>query len=153
MPTKTTAPRPDECVGERLRTARKDRGWRQADLVEQLHKLGATGWRQTKITKIENGDTKRLALSDVLELAAALGVQPALLISPAEADVQVTPKLRTSAADFRAWLRSERPLDPARERDYRTGKLIPEDEWRNVTIGGARAEAAAVAREGKTHAS
>jgi transcriptional regulator with XRE-family HTH domain len=148
--------RPDQYVGERVKAARQDRGWRQADLVDRLHQLGATSWIQTKITKIENGGknggTKRLALADVLELAAALGVQPALLLSPADGDVQVAPKLRCSAAEFRSWLRSEKPLDPADERIYSTGKLVPDDEWRNVTITGVRATATATGKAGEVDA-
>jgi transcriptional regulator with XRE-family HTH domain len=150
MPKKTTAARrPDEYIGERLLLARKGRDWLQADLVRELHRLGFTQWWQSKVAKIERGETKRLALEDLLALAAALGVQPALLLSPADGDVQVAPKLRRSAEDFRAWLRSDKPLRPEDERTYVSGNLVPDDEWRSVTIRGEAARATARGNEGK----
>jgi transcriptional regulator with XRE-family HTH domain len=158
QPAKT----PDQYIGRRVEIARRDREMRQSDLVERLHDLGETQWRQTKISKIEKGQTQRISLADVIALAAALGVQPALLLSPDDGtEVQVTPKFRCSAADFRAWLRSDRPLWPEDDRVYKGGKLVPDNEWRRVrvtdegravdaTVPGETARATGVPKGGNT---
>ena len=141
MPTKKTLARhPDEYVGKQVEKARKSRGWRQADLVNRLHELGATNWRQTKITKIEKGQTKRLALADTLELAAALGVKPAHLMTPTEGDVELTPKLRFDGLKFKMWLSGQEPLFPEDDRTYTAGALVPEEEWLHLvsTLSGAQ---------------
>jgi transcriptional regulator with XRE-family HTH domain len=126
------ARRPGEYIGERIVTARKDRGWTQAELAKQLERLGPhNGWRQSKIAKIENGAAKKLALDDVLALAVALGVAPAYLLSPPEeGDVEVAPKLVCSAPDFRRWLRGEWPLEADSARNYYFGALVPDSEWK-----------------------
>jgi transcriptional regulator with XRE-family HTH domain len=129
MPTKTTARRPDQYIGEQVEKARKSRGWRQIDLVNRLHELGATHWRQTKITKIERGQTKRIALADTLELAAALGVKPAGLMTPNEGDVELTPKLRRDGLRFKQWLSGNEPLFPEDKRNYEAGALVSDAEW------------------------
>lgn len=122
--------RPSEYVGKRVELARKDRQWRQSDLAERLAELGFTGWRQSKIAKIENGETKRISLEDVLALALALGVKVPYLLSPAgdEGKVEVAPKLACSAPDFRGWLSGYRPLIAEDERTFYLGALAPDDE-------------------------
>jgi transcriptional regulator with XRE-family HTH domain len=112
MPRKPTAKRPGEYVGERVRTARVSKRLSQSDLVSRLEELGYTQWRQSKVAKIENGEVKRLALDDVLALAAALGVQPIHLITPTEDEalVEVAPKLTVPAVTARGWLRGVAPI-------------------------------------------
>jgi transcriptional regulator with XRE-family HTH domain len=125
--------RPGQYVGERITIARKSRGWTQAKLAEQLNGLGTiTFWRQSKIAKIENGEAKRLALDEALELAVALGVALAYLLSPTDETeaVQVTPKLACSPVDFRRWLRGDWPLVPEDERTFYFGELVPDSEWK-----------------------
>jgi transcriptional regulator with XRE-family HTH domain len=122
-----------EYVGGQVFTARKSKGWTQADLAARLVELGFTGWRQTKVAKIEVGAVARLPLDDVLALAAALDVQVAHLLAPdADAEIAIAPKLKLSPADFRAWLRGFHPLSPGAERTYWAGPLVPESEWRNI---------------------
>jgi len=135
MATKTLARRPDQHVGEQVKKARKSKGWLQSDLVNRLHKLGATNWRQTKITKIENGETKRLSLADTLELAAALGVQPAHLLTPDDGEVALMPGVTLPASNLRMWLRGFLPLYTEEEKDYFTGALVPANEWREFVAG------------------
>lgn len=124
--------RVEEFVGERVRIARNDRGWKQTELVEKLQKLGFTQWYQSKVAKIEKGEVKRLALDDVLALAAALGVQLAHLLSPEEGEVELAPEVKLEAPAFRAWFRGYRPLSLADEKSYYMGALAPPDEYRPV---------------------
>jgi hypothetical protein len=48
------------------RRFRAKRDWRQEDLVARLDELGFTGWRQSKIAKLEKGEVKRIPLDSVL---------------------------------------------------------------------------------------
>jgi transcriptional regulator with XRE-family HTH domain len=100
---------PSQALPQQLKAARKERGWRQADLVARLEEIGARGWRQSKIAKIEAGSAQRITLDEALELAAALGVQPARLLTT-DADVAVTPNGVIPRSDFRAWIAGSRPL-------------------------------------------
>jgi len=129
MPTKANAKRPDQYVGQQVRIARESRRWKQSDLVARLEELGFTHWRQSKIAKIENGETKRLALEDAIALALALGVQLPHLLAPDGSDVELAPKLRCSALEFRQWARGYRPLRPDDERTYYAGEPVPNEEW------------------------
>jgi transcriptional regulator with XRE-family HTH domain len=124
-----------ENVGEQVLKARKSRGWTQADLAASLADLGFTGWRQTKVAKIEAGAVARVSLDDVLALAAALDVQLAHLLAPDGAGVAIAPKLALSPPDFRAWVRGHRPLSPEADRNYFFGPLVPEEEWREFVAG------------------
>jgi transcriptional regulator with XRE-family HTH domain len=126
-----------EYVGDQVLKARKSKGWTQAELAARLVKLGFTGWRQTKVAKIEVGAVARLPLDDVLALAAALDVQFVHLLAPDGVEMAIAPKLKRSSADFRAWLRGFKPLSPGAERTYWAGPLVPEDEWRDVLAGTA----------------
>jgi len=128
MPTETPAKRPDQYVGKHVRIARENKRWKQSDLVARLEELGYTQWRQTKVAKIENGETKRLSLEDALALAAALGVKFEHLITPWDGDVEVAPKLVRPAAEVRLWLRGERPLVAADERIFYFGDLVPDSD-------------------------
>ena len=122
--------RPEEYVAERVRLARKHKGWNQAQLVARLNELGFTTWRQSKVAKLEKGTVKRLTIEEVLALAAALDVQPIHLLV-GEGEVEVAPTLKRSAVDFRAWLRGELPLVPGdvdAARVYFAGTLVPAEE-------------------------
>ena len=130
MPTKANAKRPDQYVGKQVRIARESKRWKQSELVTRLEELGFTHWRQSKIAKIENGETKRLALEDAIALAVALGVQLPHLLAPDGLDVELAPKLRCSSVEFRQWTRGYRPLRPEDEKTYYAGALVPDDEWR-----------------------
>lgn len=101
--------RPEQVVAEQVRRARTEHGIRQSELVARLESLGATGWRQSKIAKIERGDVKRLTLGETLELAAALGVQPSRLLT-GEDEIAVAPKLVVDADAVRDWIEGRKPL-------------------------------------------
>ncbi len=104
-PQKSTAKRPGEYVAEQVKIARQSKGWKQSDLVARLEELGFTHWRQSKVAKIESGEVKRLALEDALALAAALGVQLPHLLAPPDSVVEIAPKVKRSALEFRQWVR------------------------------------------------
>jgi transcriptional regulator with XRE-family HTH domain len=144
MPAKKAAKRPDELVGEQVKRARESLGWKQSDLAARLEELGYTGWRQSKVAKIEqgigNGGVKRLALDDVIALALALGVQFPHLLAPDGAEaVQVAPKLTCSRADFDRWIRGQWPLVAADERTFYLGALVPDSDAKRILTTASEA--------------
>lgn len=58
----------------RARELRESRGWTQAELAEK------SGVRVATLSAIENGRTKGIDFDTLERLAAALGVDPALLV-------------------------------------------------------------------------
>lgn len=100
------------------------RAWSQQDLANRLEELKYPMARST-ITKIEGGGKRaeNASVTDVLALAAALGVAPVHLLVPLEDDVhlQITPGNELPAPLARAWIRGQLPIDftPA-EDDLRT---------------------------------
>ena len=73
----------EDVLRYRLREAREVRGWSQARLAEEA---GGTegGFHQTTIAKIEQGGGKgrRVAVDELVALAAALDVSPVALLLP-----------------------------------------------------------------------
>ncbi len=124
------AKRPDQFVGEQVKRARVARSWKQSDLVDRLTELGFTQWRQSKVAKIESGEVKRLALEDVIALAAALSVQPLDLLAPRDAMVEVAPKVVLNRDHFDMWMKGSLPLSQEAEvrRQYALNALRPDDE-------------------------
>lgn len=83
-----------------------------------------TGWRQSKLAKVESGEMKRISIDDVLELAAGLGCSPLWLIAPDDrdsagllVDVQVGSNHRRPAVQVREWIRGFRPFFVYRTKD------------------------------------
>jgi len=132
MPAKTKARRPADYIGERVKRARGT--MHQQDLVARLDELGFTGWRQTKITKIERGEVKRLSIDYFLALAVALSVDPVRLLLPAEGDIELTPKLRRTPIELIRWWRNSEPLIPEDRRRWweQARNLVTEAEWRQL---------------------
>jgi transcriptional regulator with XRE-family HTH domain len=106
------AKRAGQAVGEQLKIAREALRLRQEDLVGRLEQIGARGWRQSKIAKIERGEVKRLTLDETLELAAALGVQPARLLANKDG-LQVGDYV-FGQEDVLDWITGRRPLSEDR---------------------------------------
>jgi transcriptional regulator with XRE-family HTH domain len=130
-----TAPlRPSQALGEQLRRARRERGWRQEDLVARLGEIGASGWRQSKVAKIERGEVKRITLDEALELAIALGVRPARLFST-DAGVAVTDETIVTSEGFRAWLQGRLPPSEGEESEWVYYTCLAPDEVRSEIIG------------------
>lgn len=136
MTEKSIAKGPDQHVVEQVRKARESKRWKQKDLADRLTDLGFKGWRQTKVAKFENGEIKRLALGDVLALAAALEVKPVHLLA-GEDEVEISPKLTRTGSAFRDWVRGTQPLNPDNSdeaRSYFMGPLLPADEAREIAV-------------------
>jgi transcriptional regulator with XRE-family HTH domain len=128
-----SAIRPSRALAEQLRKARKERGWSQEELVARLKKIGASGWRQSKVTKIERGEVKRITLDEAVELALALGVRPARLFA-SEMDVALTDTLSVAPMDFRAWLQGSLPPDGGEEAEWIYYTCLASDEVRAEII-------------------
>lgn len=95
-------------LGERLRAARKRKGWTQIQLVEH------SGVKQGTISQIERGDQEKSIF--VVPLATALGVSPEWLESgtEAEADAQDAPSHKDLAdKELRDTLAELRPKEKA----------------------------------------
>ena len=85
-------------LGGRLRKRRKDLGWTQMYLAEQV------GTSQAVIQKIENGKSLRPRILE--QIAAALGVRPAWL----QFEVEEVTELNEEAIELaRAWSKLEEP--------------------------------------------
>lgn len=135
---------PSQVVGGQVVRARREQGWKQQDLVDRLEQLGATGWRQTKIAKVERGEVKRVSIDEVCELALALGVKPSRLLTPADGEVAVAPRVLADPKRLVSWLEGYEPLvddqrawglflwtDAEREVFDRTGLLA---DWPKRTL-------------------
>jgi transcriptional regulator with XRE-family HTH domain len=97
-------------VAERVRKFRRQRDWSQAELANQVSRLGVT-MHQTAIDKVEKGK-RRVTVDELLLFASALDVAPALLLVPlGEAEeVRVTPKESTHPHLAIEWIAGDKPL-------------------------------------------
>ena len=115
MPPRTFTP--SSYVGQRVRRYRDQRGWSQQRLADRLHELGATGWSQTKIHKLEQ-DKQQVLVDDLFALALALDVSPLYLLTPLEGfddrdnalKVVLGGKVARWPRDVRQWIRGVRPI-------------------------------------------
>lgn len=100
---------PGQIVAQRIKEARKRRGWTQQQLADQLGVLRPT------ITKIEQGGdrAKNFSVFDLFAFAVALGVAPVHLLVPLddEAEVQIADGRDLPAPDARMWIRGWLLLD------------------------------------------
>ena len=62
---------------------RKAAGWSQAQLAERVAKH-RPGWTRSSVTKLENGLRESISVGDLVALALAFDVPPALLAEPAQ---------------------------------------------------------------------
>ena len=116
---------PSSYVGRQVRRYRDKRGWSQQRLADRLAELGATGWSQTKIHKIEH-DVQQVLVDDLFALAIALDVSPLYLLVPLEGHdendraykVALGGKVARWPRDVRQWIRGVRPI--LGSGDYRT---------------------------------
>jgi len=105
--------RPGQVFASRVQEARKRRDWTQQQLAAEVQALGYPMSRVT-VTKIEKGTERaeNASVSEVLAIAAALGVPLVHLLTPRD-DSQVlaiAPELAVSATEARAWIRGFGPL-------------------------------------------
>ncbi|CAN5829695.1 hypothetical protein BH23ACT2_BH23ACT2_07340 [soil metagenome] len=93
-------------LADRVKEHRKGRGWSQQRLAEEMAGLGYPIDRVT-LSKLEAGNTRaeNASMQEVLVLAAALDVPPALLFLPLGEglDVRITPAVQIGAEMAFAW--------------------------------------------------
>jgi transcriptional regulator with XRE-family HTH domain len=65
---------------ENIRATRARKKLDQADVSERMRKLGYTSWHRQTLGKVERGE-RRLAASEILGLALALGTNMSVLLS------------------------------------------------------------------------
>jgi transcriptional regulator with XRE-family HTH domain len=99
-----------ERIGEAVARRRRNLGMTAQQLAERCKDLRAPIHRTT-ITKIENGRT-RFDVGELLILAAALDIPPALLLFPTFPDgtVELLPGLDTSTLKAREYLCGDAPI-------------------------------------------
>lgn len=68
------------CVSENIELIRKGRGMSQAQLANQMTKVGRP-MLDTAVSKMERG-TRRIDVDDLVALAAAFGIRPEQLLVP-----------------------------------------------------------------------
>lgn len=128
---------PSKVFRDRLKEARKLKGWTQQQLADALASLGVK-LDASGITRMERG-TRGVTLDDVIAIAAALGVSPLHMIVPLDDNgAQLAPSLTVSTADARAWLRGQRPLQEADERLFYAQTPESEAEWMAIAPGASR---------------
>lgn len=107
------APTVGQVLAHRVKKYRDERRWTQQDLADEMGRLGYPINRVT-LAKLEAAGTRsdNVPLREVLILAAALDVPPALLFLPlGERDrVQVTPSQAIHPHLAFNWLRGEEPF-------------------------------------------
>lgn len=98
---------------DRLKKARKERGWTQQALADAMDELGHPINRVT-IAKIEDGKTRatNVTVEELLVFAAALDMPPSLLLLPlgTEDRVAITPTLSVHPDAAMQWFEGEEPL-------------------------------------------
>jgi transcriptional regulator with XRE-family HTH domain len=117
--------RPAQIVARRVAEARKSRGWSQAQLAEELERIGYVKSRAT-LTKLEGGEYRNVSVDDLFALGAALETAPVYLLAPLEDDamVAIAPSVQLPAWAARRWIRGE-PTPLLANTDVRQ---IPESE-------------------------
>jgi transcriptional regulator with XRE-family HTH domain len=98
--------RASQVFGKRLKDLRRHRDMTQAQLAALMSELGFDKMSKTTLVRIERGEGERgLSLDEALGFAAALGAQPAFMLTPREGvEVALTSKHRTDASRIRGWL-------------------------------------------------
>lgn len=117
-------------VADNLKRFRKDRGWTATRLAAECTKLGAPELSSAVIANIETGrrDTdgirrREVTVDEMLVLAAALNVSPALFLTHLADDerpvptVEVTPTVSAQPAALRSWMSGSGPLPHDRDDD------------------------------------
>jgi transcriptional regulator with XRE-family HTH domain len=123
-----SAQAPGQVLARRVKEAREQRGWSQAELAKQVEALGYPLQRPV-INRIEQGRTRaaNASIEDLFALAAALGVAPVYLLVPLddETALEVVPGVPVAPRLARAWIRGELPLPISPRIDLRE---LPEPE-------------------------
>jgi transcriptional regulator with XRE-family HTH domain len=145
---KRQSPRdPEEVLRERLKRYRDHRGWSQQELARRVTEAGVT-MHQTTVAKIEGqGEQKprKVTVGELLALAVALDVPPAVLLLPLEeqVDVAVTPSTHAPVWGLYDWIAGDSPLESTDRPAWRRG-VEPLAAYRRVKDAEAKAADAKV---------
>ena len=118
-----------DIVADRIRTARKRRGWSAQELADRLAAAGAPELSMFVISNIESGrrkaDGKRrrdVSVDELFVIAYVLGVPPIHLLVPAaesEIPVEVAPGVQVSKPELMLrWIRGDETLPGIDPRGY-----------------------------------
>lgn len=121
----------------RLREIRTARGMTQQALADRLAELGRPNLSRAVLAKIEGnvrGRARTVSLEDVAAIAAALGMSPLNMVSPASLHepVEILPGLERPGGVVRQWMRGYWPLlesDETREGLEWFFSAIPDEEY------------------------
>lgn len=119
---------PSKVFRDRVREARRVRGWTQRDLAAALDRVGVK-IDASNVTRLERGN-RSVTLDEVIAIAVVLGVSPLHLIVPLDDNgAQLTPTLTVKTEEARAWLRGQTPLKESDERWFYTQTPESEADW------------------------
>lgn len=111
---------PSEVIAVRIKELRQRRGLSVAKLATRCEELGMPKLNRDVITNIEViGRRQDVGVTELMVLALALDVPPALLLVPLDGrtDLQVTPEITMSSMRALFWLAGERhPVDDPEQR-------------------------------------
>ena len=118
-----------DIVADRIRTARKRRGWSAQELADRLATAGSPELSMFVISNIESGrrkaDGKRrrdVSVDELFVIACVLGVPPIHLLVPAaesEIPVEVAPGVQVSKPELMLrWIRGDETLPGIDPRGY-----------------------------------
>jgi transcriptional regulator with XRE-family HTH domain len=103
---------PTSVIAARVRALRKDRGWSAERLADAMREVGVP-FDKTVVANLETGRRRFVTVQELLALAVVLGVAPTHLLVPLddETPYALTPHRAGTAAQARAFVRGEDPLD------------------------------------------
>lgn len=117
--------RPSEIIGEQVALARHRRRWTQSDLAEAVQEHDPdSNLGRGAIAKIESG-VRRVSIDEMLLLAAAVNVPPAMLLVPLGSDdvVEVTPRSQIHPGLALNWIIGDEALVAS------SRKVINRGDW------------------------
>jgi transcriptional regulator with XRE-family HTH domain len=91
-------------VGEAVRRLRRERDWSAQRLADECAQLGALSLTRGTIAKIESGVRKTVTTDELVDLAKAFGVEPAVLLS--DGSEQPSPSANANQRAHQGGLRS-----------------------------------------------
>jgi transcriptional regulator with XRE-family HTH domain len=104
-------------VARRIGEVRRLRGWTQLELADRL--ADSIGIEQSTIARIEGGKRK-VSVSDLLEIADALGCSPVVLLTPLDPnDEVVVGSNSTSGRHLGDWIRGFKALPHQDDQKFR----------------------------------
>jgi transcriptional regulator with XRE-family HTH domain len=108
-----------ETFTQAMREERERRRWSQAELARRVTDLGHP-LDNSRLSRLESGQVKKVTLDDAIAIAAALDVPPLSLLMPAyPEDVELAPKLHLPRGFAVGWMKGQIPLSREGVDSYR----------------------------------